>query len=329
MLARYVGIIWLCLIAAPAWALCAGDSYLDRLSPQDRIRLDHLAADIPFGEGTRWMATRGDDVLTLIGTMHIHDPRLTDAMAGLHDTIKGADILLVEATEAEEAALHAQMTQDPQMLLLPDGQTLPELLDADTWDQLVVAARAMNIPPFLLSKFQPWYVMMSLSIPPCAMRDIAAGKRGLDHMIMQTARDNGVPIAAIEPYDTIFTVFQKGDLSQQIATLRASLLPVDDRRALFAALLDGYFAGQIGQIMALEQIAAERSLGLSAAQARIMADQNAQALLYDRNIAWIDVINEMAKTHDTIVLAVGAAHFPAHQGVLMLLQNDGWTITPF
>jgi len=319
-------IVALCLItwASPIWALCDGEGYLARLSDAQRDRLIALRADIPHGDGLIWTATRGADTVTLIGTLHIYDPRLADIMDDLGRTIAATDILLVEATPREEAQMQAALADDPSQLFLPDGQTLPDLLDDATWDQLIVAARDRGIPPFLMSKFQPWYVMMTLAIPPCAMGDLAAGKRGLDHMIMARADEAGIPKLALEPFDTLFSVFRTGTVQDQLNMLKISILTENDQQAMFVTLLDDYFAGQIGQIFALNQIVAER---LNVPDAVSLVRRSEQALLFDRNVNWMPIIEAATDTHDDVVVAVGAAHLAGTQGLVALLRRDGWTVT--
>ncbi|MCO4848142.1 MAG: TraB/GumN family protein [Yoonia sp.] len=327
MLRKIFAIFCFCTLTTPVLAFCGGDSYFDHLTSAEQSKLADLTADIAYGQGTIWTATRGADKLTLVGTMHINDPRLRPVIDGLSDVIANADLLLVEATAKEEAQVQAALTSDPTLLFLPDDQTLLDLMDSATWDQLINAARDRDIPPFLMSKFQPWYLMMALAIPPCALVDLAAGKRGLDHMVMDAAMMANVPVRALEPFDTLFRVLQTGTVNEQINTLKLALMPKKDQEAMFVALLDSYFSGDIGRLIALDQIVAERADGRDPATASIRVQRSQQALLYDRNIAWIHVINAATDQHDSIVIAVGAAHLPGDQGVLKLLENGGWNIS--
>ena len=52
-----------------------------------------------------------------------------------------------------------------------------------------------------------------------------------------------------------------------------------------------------------------------------------EQLLYARNRNWIPVINDAAQTHDHVFVAFGAAHLIGDQGVLALLEADGWSVT--
>ncbi len=55
--------------------------------------------------------------------------------------------------------------------------------------------------------------------------------------------------------------------------------------------------------------------------------QMEQLLLIDRNRNWIPVIEQSAATHDRIFVGFGAAHLFGDDGVLALLQNNGWAVT--
>jgi hypothetical protein len=50
-------------------------------------------------------------------------------------------------------------------------------------------------------------------------------------------------------------------------------------------------------------------------------------LIVKRNQKWIPIITELIQTNPTFI-AVGAAHLPGKEGVLNLLQEAGYKITP-
>lgn len=53
----------------------------------------------------------------------------------------------------------------------------------------------------------------------------------------------------------------------------------------------------------------------------------ADALLYKRNANWIEAIEEFI-TEKSSFIAVGAGHLPSEKGVIALLRNAGYTVTP-
>lgn len=313
--------------AQPVFALCGGDSLLDRLSTADRYYLEDISANAPYGRGLIWTATRGDQQITLIGTMHIYDPRLEPIRAQVADDVARADLVLLEMTETEEAQLQAELGTNPARMFLTDGPTLIDLLDEQTWAMVAEAASARQIPPFMAAKFRPWYLAVTLAVPPCAMPDMVAGRRGLDHMILDDANTAGVPTQALEPWDTLFDIMEVGTLQEQIDMMRLGLLSPEINAEVFVAMLDGYFAGEVAQVWELSRLSLQYVPDMDVALAEEMFAMTEQGLLIDRNYNWIPVIENAAALHDRMVVAVGAAHLPGEDGLLRLLEHEGWTIT--
>ncbi|SEN04143.1 hypothetical protein SAMN04488003_10872 [Loktanella fryxellensis] len=317
----------LMLLALPAHALCGGPGIMDRLDATDRAAVAQAVADTPYPSGTLFSATRDGREITLVGTLHIHDPRLLPLANRVASRVAAADLLLVEAGPEEEAALTRAMATDPTLLFLSDGSTLPEQLDEPTWQALIAAASSRGVPAMLAAKMQPWYLSLLLSIPPCAMGDLNAGATGLDAMIVAQAETGGVPVQALEPWQTLFDVMRAPPLSEQVDQLRFALVPADLHDAMFASMLDSYFAGDIAELWEVSRAAMRLVPGIDPATAADLFDAAEQDLLTNRNRDWMPRIATAAATHDRIVIAVGAAHLPGTDGVLNLLAADGWTIT--
>jgi uncharacterized protein YbaP (TraB family) len=311
-----------------AHALCAGPSLLDRLTAEQRATLDARVAAMPYASGLLWEAERDGQTVTLVGTMHVHDPRLAAIADRVTPMLANIDMLLLEITPTEEAQMQDAMARDPSMMFLTDGPTLPELLDEPTWDMLAQAAVDRNIPAFMAAKFRPWFLMLSLSMPACAMDHVLSGKEGLDFMLMDAAQTRGIGMQALEPYDTLFRVFEMGTMDEQLSFLRMGVLDADLQEEMFVALLDGYFSGDVGKVWELGRVSLDFIPGMSDLNADAMFDMMEDRLLTTRNIAWIPVIEEAAATHGRVMVAAGAAHLPGTTGVLALLEERGWTIRP-
>ena len=326
---RSFAVLCLISVASPALSLCGGASFADRLTDSELAEIASVRAATPYATGITWTAQRGPDQLTIIGTMHLRDPRLAPLMTSVTPQVDAAELILLEGTPAEEAQVMQYMTSNPTVLFSPDGPTLPEELTEETWQALSDAARARGIPPILASKMQPWYLMMTLGIPVCAMADLAANKRGLDQMVIERATARDIPMQALEPFDTIFDVLQDGTRAEQIEMLELSALDPEVQQEMFVAMLDSYFDGDVAGILKMGEIAARSLVDLPHDRIAELTAESEQSLLYDRNHNWIPVIEDAAQSADRIVIAVGAGHLPGEQGVLRLLENRGWTISPF
>lgn len=313
--------LWL---AAPVQAACTGTDLRASLTDTERRSLADQVQDIPYGQGNHWTATRGDQVIHLIGTMHLDDPRHDGPETRLRPLIQSAGRLLVETDAGSAEALQDLLSQSPELLIL-QGTSLPNELPEDDWQAVTAAARAIGLPPFMVSRFQPWYLSALLSTPPCA-QDAAAMSNGLDKRLMAAARTAGVPVSPLEGFRTVFARLADIPLNTQmrllLATLRSPERPVD----LLATTTAAYFDENAAESWAMAQILSLR--GGAIAHADLTRDSALlnDALLTQRNRAWIPVI--LSHLGDQpLVVAFGAAHLIGEQGVPQLLADQGFTLT--
>ncbi|MGJ8603356.1 MAG: TraB/GumN family protein [Marivita sp.] len=324
MFVRLVSVLCLVLLAPAAFAACAGSDLRATLSDQEQVRLQDVVQDAPFPEGNHWRATRGDSTLHLIGTMHLSDPRLDGPVERLRDTIESADLLLLEMTDEDKAALQQSLTSDPSLLMMPDT-TLPEILSEEDWAKMSDALTARGMPPFMAARFQPWYVSVILAVPPCAAApDLAAG--GMDARLEAIARTADVPRAALEDVSTIFAAFADQPRDTQIDMMLSALVDPTTSEDLFATLLASYFDENHAEGWAVSALLAERYSPIDPSAAAAIFATMEQELLIDRNRAWIPVLLAAAQEHDLVVAAFGAAHLPGTDGVLALLQDEGFAL---
>lgn len=325
VLTRLLAAVALALLAAlPARAACSGTNLIAALPQADRADLARAAATHPFAQGNLWRATRGDRVVHLIGTFHMDDPRHDALMPRLAPLVAQASRLLVEAGPAEEAELKALMARDPGLMLAPQGPTLAEALPESDWQRLAGALRDRGIPPFMGSRLRPWYVSVLLAVPPCAMAQ-ATQKNGLDARLMAEAARAGVPVAALEPFDTALRVFDDMPGATQLDMIRSALALEDRAEDQLATLADAYFAQDSRLIW---EFLRKTALALPGATPEQVAAEFAQmdgALMVARNRAWIPVIVDATAT-GPVVAAFGALHLSGEDGVLALLSRAGWTL---
>ena len=320
--------VLLVVLGSPLHALCSGPDIRSLLSNADRAAVAEAVARTPFAQGIFYEAQKDDTHLTIIGTMHLHDPRLASLSKRTAPIVAASDLLLVEAGREEQAALTTAMSTDPTLIFLPDGPTLPERLDEETWQAIAAAVGDRGVPAVLASKMQPWYIGLMLAIPPCAMPDLAAGREGLDGIVMDQAEAAGVPVQALEPWDTLFTLMRSDPIDVQVDQLRLALSPPDLQAAMFGTMLDSYFAGDIAELWEVSRVATHLLPGIDRAEADALFAQSEQQLLVDRNAAWMPVILDAAGDHDRITIAVGAAHLQGEWGILNLLARDDWDVAP-
>lgn len=309
-------------------AECIGDDLRPAMSPQDRAELGDLLRNMPYSAGNHWQARRGIQTVHVIGTMHLDDPKFAAILRRLTPILITAEKILLEATQVEMDGLEALLSQRPDLLMIAEGPTIPELLPEQDWKRLMAAGSARGIPSFMLAKMQPWYLSMILGLPPCAIAEMASGAEGLDKMIIDIAQANDVPMAALEPMDTMLHIFGEVAREEQVRYLTAYLQSPKEGRDVLETLRASYFEEKHGEIWHFGNLHARRTTDIPPAELQSLLAELRRLMLTNRNANWLpQIIQNLPEAGGHIVVAVGAAHLSGSDGILHMLAEEGFELT--
>ncbi len=311
-------------LAVPLFAQCNGKNLFAEMAPERLAALTAAADAVPFARGNYWRATRGDQVITLVGTYHFDDPRHAPTLATIAPAITAATTVLVEAGPDEEKALLDLIARDPGRMMIMEGPSLLEQLPPEVWTDLSAALALRGIPGFMAAKMQPWYVAVLLAMPPCAMAQMQ-GAKGLDGMVIDTATAAGVPVRALEPFDTVFGIFDAMNHDEMVAMIQSTLAVDDQSEDYNATLADSYFAGESRIIWEYMREVSYSLPGYSREDVDADFARMEELLMNSRNRMWIPVLTEAA-AEGPVFAAFGALHLSGEEGVLNLLQAEGFTL---
>ncbi|MDO5632684.1 MAG: TraB/GumN family protein [Paracoccus sp. (in: a-proteobacteria)] len=311
---------------------CVGRDLIADLPQADRDRIAAAVAQVPYHQGLLWQASRDNAQITIVGTYHFADPRHQATMQAIAPALSDAALVMVEAGPDEQARLTSVLASDPSLMVNTDGPTLPERLSDDEWDILSSAMAERGMPAIMTAKLRPWYVSLMLGISPCMMATIAetGAKGSLDDLLIEGAASHDIPIRALEPWDTVFTLFSGLTPDQEIGMLRMMLPQAEYADDYAVTLSNAYFSGDVWQLWEFGRLDAENQPGLSQAEVEEQFALAEDLLMNRRNQNWIAPLTEAAQAAAAdgkgIVAGFGALHLPGEQGVLNLLAKDGWTI---
>jgi len=211
--------------------------------------------------------------------------------------------------------------------MLTDGRTLDSILGAETFDTLAEALAGMGLPRFAAQRLRPWAAYLMLNFPQASLDPGAVPAPVLDQTIERLAREQGARLVALETVEEQVEVFAGMDEADMVRMLER-VIAVGARAGELGAYLDGYFeavtelylAGDIGGI-------------LEAWRTQLPGDDEALiARLIDRLISRRNrtMVERMAALLDegAAFVAVGAAHLPGEHGVINLLNEAGYTVSP-
>ena len=303
---------------------CDGQNLITALPAAERNVLRAMA-DGPYDHGNFWQARKGGQQITLVGTYHLSDPRFDAILTTLAPYLAQAAVLMVEAGPVEQKALQTAVAQDPSLMYLTTGPTLPEQLPPEDWAQVAKAVTARGMAPFVAAKMQPWLLASFLELPACLFPLPVKADQGLDKRLIDAALAQGTPIVALEPYDAIIKIFAQIPRADQMAMLLQTVAMDAQSVDMAKTLSDSYFAGDSRLFWAYTGQALLDLPGMTKAKADREMALIDHAMISSRNAAWVPVL-EGAAHKGPVLAAFGALHLPGDQGVLNLLAKNGWTI---
>ncbi|SFL12973.1 TraB/GumN family protein [Shimia haliotis] len=317
------------LSSSVAQAACDGPNAFDLLPEQTQADLQAQAARAPFHQGLLWSVEKNGVTSTLVGTLHLSHPTHQRTLQTLAALPEQPQKVYLEFTAPAQKAFQQHLLDNPGVYLIESGDSLIDILGDTHWQAISAELKKRGIPPFMAARYQPWFLGLTLAMPPCAMAEIAAGKRGLDHLIEQEATQKQIPMASLDTTETLLSILA-APLEEQLEELRWSLELdlMDSGESQMPAMMALYeqediqLIWELGQHMTLAQAQDDAT---ASDLATLLAEVEAE-LIEKRNRLWAEqVIPELAQTPSLI--AVGALHLPGENGLLRMLQRAGFSIT--
>ena len=244
----------------------------------------------------------------LFGTMHLIEKQYFIFPDKLEKIVKKTDKLVMEL-----AGLPNQL-EALKYVTLTDG-TFADYFSKEQMDSILVWAKAelnMSEEAFTktMSKMKPFVVVQM------ATQIHFMGKTESYEMSFEKiARENDIAIAGFETIAEQMGIFDKMTKEQQTEMVMETIR--DPKKGIeVTQKMQKLYQGQ--NVDSLYLMIQEEGGTITEDQATI---------LDDRNERWIPMIEEMAKK-EKLFIAVGAGHLGGPKGVIRLLEQKGYTLTP-
>lgn len=304
-LARTGCVLALLLLAGGAWHPAHALSSL--ASPGDEPPAGSTAEG---NKGLLWKVERsGLRPSYVFGTLHSEDPRIADLSPAVLRAFRFSDVFAMEMIPD-----HASLARMSAAMFITDGRDLKELLGESCFAQAVTVMNNYGIAPDVLIKLKPWVVFTVLTMPK--------PEKGmfLDMILYGVALSDGKYVHGLETADEQVAIFEDIRLDDQVAILQ-------DVIAHYAALSDvnrelavRYSQGNLGAVAALQdEYLATRDKRLIQSYRRHVID--------DRNLRIVERMVPRIEEQNAFI-AIDAGLLPGEQGVLHLLEQRGYRISP-
>lgn len=271
------------------------------------------AHPIRHAEGRMWRIERGDlPPSHIMGTMHVSDPRVRDLPAAIREAFE----------ESEQAAFELLMTPEERAAICQarpaaENKLLTELVDRQTFEKAVDLAARYGMPADAVERSAPGALAFLFQTPPDEFHRQMDGDLFLDLWLIQWAYDLGKRVVALEKLEEQLALFDEVSGRDQAEVLREALKRIEENPGAQERLLQDYLAGDMRRVFREMERELAKNPGARAFK---------EAMLDDRNRRMVERMTPLLERGKAFV-AVGAAHLPGDEGMLHLLEQQGYRVT--
>lgn len=267
-----------------------------------------------------WQIT-GDNVKDtsyLFGTIHLIPKKHFFVPYGLEVAFKKSSVVYFEIDMANMNDMGAQMALLPKMMMLNDT-TLTDLYTEEELEEVGSAFEAKGLPFFFFQKFKPMFIQLLFQVDLTGMNTPSTNMESYEFWLMGMAEEQNKPTAGVETIDFQVSIFDSIPYRVQAKMLLETIKTSSDmneEESDMDALYEIYKSQDLNKLQDM----------LTESEDPITKEFG-ELFLFKRNENWIPVMQSVLKD-ETAFFAFGAAHLPGERGVIQLLREQGYTVTP-
>jgi hypothetical protein len=250
-----------------------------------------------------WEITGPGGASYLLGTMHTGFSAVTDMHPIVWEKFGASTAFLAEIDLFSPELLEVQ-----KRAFLPEGGSLTAMIGEEAFGKLSKALPAT--PPAFLDRFQPWFALLSMTL------EAYPKSVPMDSVFLSEAKKAGKALAFLETpteqLDMLIKVMSIDILKESLAREE----PMERVKEQAKKLTDAYVSGDPE---ALARVVAEDE------DAKKHPELQAE-LLTARNKRWVPLLKPHVEEGGAFI-AVGAAHLIGEEGLLTLLEKEGYRLT--
>jgi uncharacterized protein YbaP (TraB family) len=251
----------------------------------------------------------------LFGTMHSSDPAIVALPRAVKVALGRCRIVVGELDMAKENLGEIFLST-----LLPAGQTLADLLPAELHRRVLAALEILGLPGYLADRFQPWMAAVMLSFEKEELERQRRGEEALDDLLQRLARARGKDVIGLESAAEQLAIFQNLPLEWQIEYLQMALDYPELVGGSAGAIKGLYLAGDHQAMWDFYSTSMAGELETD------FTRYFTEAAIVERNHRMAERLAPILAEGGAFV-AVGALHLPGPDGLLTLLQQQGWRVS--
>jgi uncharacterized protein YbaP (TraB family) len=209
---------------------------------------------------------------------------------------------------------HAQHELN-KALHFPKGESLKTALSAEQYNQVVVLfQKEFGVDTKTFEKKYSHIIPLALSIAMTRL-SLKENVKFYDIELLAYAKKNNLETYSLEEIDREAEAINKFTMADQVKALMHSVNNFDEQKSEYKKLMADYPEGDLEEIFKYTLHPTENNLLFL------------EEFYYKRNAEWLPKMEKMMKDQPSFI-AVGISHLESDSGLLNLIKEKGYTLTP-
>ena len=260
---------------------------------------------------------KGDSYV--MGTHHLAPISILDSLESFNSAINSVDAVYGEIDQSE---MNSPQTQQKMMMkaMAPADSTLSKVFTKEQYDSIDNVLKKYSGGQAALNMLEPMIpTLVSQQLAILINMQVIPNfnpMQQLDTHVKAIGAQAGKEVNGFETVDFQINVLFGDPISKQAEDLLESIRKEDMMKSFSFDLYNAYITQDIEKV---RQLMIDPDLGLK--------PEDEAKMLTNRNINWVNQLKTILP-QKSVFVCVGAGHLPGENGVLNLLRQAGYTITP-
>ena len=260
---------------------------------------------------------KGDSYV--MGTHHLAPISILDSLESFNSAINSVDAVYGEIDQSE---MNSPQTQQKMMMaaMAPTDSTLSKVFTKEQFDSIDNVLKKYSGGQAALNMLEPMIpTLVSQQLAILINMQVIPNfnpMQQLDTHVKAIGAQAGKEVNGFETVEFQINVLFGDPISKQAEDLLESIRKEDMMKSFSFDLYNAYITQDIEKV---RQLMIDPDLGLE--------PEEEAKMLTNRNINWVNQLKTILP-QKSVFVCVGAGHLPGENGVLNLLRQAGYTITP-
>ena len=255
----------------------------------------------------------------LFGTIHVGNKNSKDVLERLQPTLEKCEALAVEFDAVSYAKDINAQTKDLSLFVYNDGTTISDHIPEQLYNSLVDTLKAEKLYNKLYENFKLgfWSLLINQAL---VSKSKLSSEKGMDTLLIKDANSANREILEVESASFQYEIFANASDEYMLLSIEKDLESMDDAEAVLNELYNAWLIGDAQKI-----IESDEYYDLTEEEQRIVDDFDNE-LLTKRNLNMVKKAKEYINSGKTVFFAVGTMHFLGDDGIVALLEQEGYSV---